>query len=294
MDRVGQMRAFVCVVESGSFSAAARRLGTTQSTISKQVAALERALGAALLTRTTRALTVTEQGGHFLEHARNALAAFEHAEAALTGRDPLAGCLTITAPPTLAVSRLMPMISTFLDRHPQVRIRTMFTDAVLDLGKTGIDLAIRVGRLPGQDHVLRRIGTARRVIVATPTLLDRIGRPVTPEDLTRMPCCVYTNSLQGGVWEFADGRSVTVGGNFASDNPEALRAAALGGMGLVLSATWLFESDLASGRLEAVLSHNPPRDMPIHLVTLGPASARAACLSDHLYACFAADALLAP
>ena len=260
------MHSFVCVADAGSFSLAAQRLGLTQSTVSKQIAALEEHLSARLFQRTTRSLGLTDEGSAFYEHARLALAAIDEARAAVGPKTDAQGLLRLTMPLTLAESRIVPIIARFMHVHPHIQIELSISDHPLNLVSDNIDVAIRVGRLVDSSLVTRKIGTARRVLVAAPAYLERAGRPQAVEDLQSHNCLIYSLLSSGPRWRFASGESVAVSGNFRADSPNALRTAALAGVGIVANALWLFENDIASGALEVVLPDHQPEPMPIQAV----------------------------
>lgn len=293
-DRIDLLRAFVAVAELGGFTAAGPRLGRGQSTVSKQVAALERALGMSLVERTTRAVRLTPAGQQLLGQARGVLAAFDRALDAVAGPDPLHVRLRVTAPPNLALARLMPALTGFQALHSTIAIDTRFADARLDLPREGVDLAVRVGGLGGARGL--RVGTARRDCVAAPAYLDRTGRPATPAELTGHRCLTYALLDAGATWSWTSGDAVAVSGPFSADDPQALRHAALAGLGVAVSGNWMFADDLAAGRLERVLPDHEPTPMPIHLVLRAGAAPPPALklLAEHLTAAIAADPLLRP
>ncbi len=295
MDRLRLAEIFVAVADSGSFSVAARQLGMTQPTVSKAVAALEQRLGGRLILRTTRAMTLTEPGQAYLAKARALIAAAAAADAALASRDPLAGPVAFSAPPSLANARIIPMLGDFLTRHPQVEIDARLSDMRVPLAGSDLDFGIRVGGVGDEPVTARLIGIARRMLVAAPAYLARHGQPQTVADLARHQCLHYRLFDGRRRWQLTSGASVDVGGPLSIDNPEGLRTAALAGLGIVQSAIWLFEGDLAAGRLVPVLAHDPPVPMPIHLVTARSRAVtqRAQRAADHLADRFAADPLLA-
>lgn len=290
------MRSFVAVADARSFSRAARRLGLSQPQVSKHVSALEREVAARLLQRSTRAVALTAEGTAFYEAALRALAATDEAIAAAGGGREARGALRLTMPLTLAEARVMPMLAGFIDAHPRVRIDLKLSDQALDLIADTIDLALRVGELTDSALVARRIGLARRVVVASPDYLARHGTPDTPAALSGHRCLAYGLLGAGPNWRFAGGEVVPIDGPLTADSPIALRAAALAGIGIVLNAAWLFEDDLAAGRLIRLLPDHPPVAMPIHAVLPGGrhVPARTRLLLDHLAAGFAADLLLRP
>jgi DNA-binding transcriptional LysR family regulator len=293
-DLTGWMRTFITVVDASSFSRAAARLELPQSTVSRQVGALERHLGAALLKRTTRSIALTSEGQVYYEAALRALAAVDEAEAAVGLHGALGGQVRLTAPLTLAQSRVIAMLADFQRLQPRIEIDLRVSDHALNLVSDNLDFAIRVGAIGDSRSIARRIGTARRVMVASPAYLAEYGVPRQPADLAAHNCLSYSLLATGNKWVMGEGLSVEVSGNFRADSPDALRAAALAGIGIAVNARWLFEDDLASGGLVELLPHCAPADMPIHLV-MPPGryvAARARALADHLIAAFAADPLL--
>ena len=260
------MQSFVAVADAGSFSIAARRLGVTQSTVSKQVAALETHLSVRLFQRTTRSLALTDEGSAFYESATRALAAIDEAQAAVGPKGDVQGLLRVTMPLTLAESRLIAIIADFLEAHPRIQIDMSLSDHALNLVADNIDVAIRVGRLVDSGLVSRKIGLARRVIVASPDYIARAGRPIVPTDLQAHNCLLYSLLATGARWGFASGQSVSVSGNFKTDSPNALRCAALEGVGIAVNARWLFEREILSGALEVLMPDHPPETMPIQAV----------------------------
>jgi DNA-binding transcriptional LysR family regulator len=186
------MQSFVAVADAGSFSIGASRIGLTQSTVSKQVQALEAHLSVRLFQRTTRSLGLTDEGSAFYESAKRALAAIDEAESAVGPKGDAQGLLHVTMPLTLAESRLVGIVARFLELHPRIQIDMTISDHALNLVADHIDVAIRVGRLVDSSLVCRKIGVARRVIVASPAYLDRAGRPANPADLVAHNCLQYS------------------------------------------------------------------------------------------------------
>ncbi|TSB02220.1 LysR family transcriptional regulator [Sphingorhabdus contaminans] len=288
------MRSFVAVANAGSFSAAANQIGVTQSTISKQIVGLERHLGTQLFRRTTRSLALTADGMLFLEGALRALAAIDEAESLVGLVTNIQGTVRMTCPLSLAESRIIKMIGRFLERHPKMEIDLQLSDHALNLVSDNLDLAIRVGQLGDSRLTARKIGMARRVIVASPDYLDKMGRPTKPADLRRHNCISYTLLSTGSRWQFVGGEAAVVSGNFRADSPHGLRAATLAGIGIAANAHWLFEQELASGALEIVLPNFELLPMPIHAVLPSGrfVNARTRALLDHLVDEFVRDPLL--
>jgi DNA-binding transcriptional LysR family regulator len=282
MDKLQAMQTFVRVVEAGSFSAVAHESDSTQSAVSKQVAALERTLGAKLLTRTTRSLALTEEGERYFEQARRLVAEIAEAEGALLrGEQQLTGWLRIAASVGFGRLRLMPVIQSFLAQHPDVKIDLRLHDNFIDLVELGIDVAVRIGDLPDSSLIARRVGTAQRMLMAHRDYLRALPRgtnaPATPEDLARHNCIVYTELAMRNAWTLRAGagaqdpvgtvRAIRVDGNLQTNSSEVIRAAVLGGMGIAYSPTWLFEEALANGEVQRILPDWETLPVPIQLVS---------------------------
>jgi len=289
------MKSFVAVANANSFSLAASQLGMTQSTISKHVNALESHLGTRLFRRTTRALALTSDGLVFLEGALRALAAIDEAESLVGLVTNIQGTVRLTCPLSLAESRLIDMIGRFLVLHPNIEIDLQLSDHALNLVSDNLDAAIRVGALTDSRLTTRKVGIARRIMVASPSYLDRAGRPKDLADLSAHNCLSYTLLSTGNRWTFESGETVHVSGNFRVDSPHGLRAAALAGLGIAANARWLFESHIERGELEVVLPDLSLATMPIHVVLPagGFVSARTRIFLDFLIEEFSRDPLLA-
>ncbi len=282
MDRLAAMQTFVRVVESGSFSAVAREIRSTQSAVSKQVAALERELGAKLLSRTTRSLALTEAGERYFTQARRLVAEIAEAEMALQdGEQKLSGWLRVAASVGYGRLKLLPLVRSFLAAHPNVKIDLRLNDGFVDLVEEGIDVAVRIGELADSSLVARRIGTTQRVLLASRQYLNALPQglqaPQVPQDLLAHNCIVYSELTTQNAWTFtagpgaaaAPGTQVTIRaqGNLQTNSSEVIRASVLSGMGIGYSPTWLFEDELASGALQVLLPDWPAPSLPIHLVT---------------------------
>jgi len=270
MDRIAASRAFLRAVDTGSFTEAARELNTTQPTVSKQVAALEAHLGVQLLVRTTRSLSLTEEGRRFCEQARAAIDAFEAAEAAARGEHGVRGTLRLGCPVSFAQVQIVPRLKGFLALHPEVAVELVMSDAFLDPVEQGVDAVIRIGALPDSSLTARRIGTARRATVASADYVARRGEPARPADLADHDCVLYTRLATGAEWPFAgpDGPcAVRVAGRVRADNSSALRGAILDGLGIGMVPLWLVGEDLGAGRLLCLLRGFEPAALPIHAVS---------------------------
>ena len=232
MDRLAAMKTFVRVAEAGSFSSAARESATTQGAVSKQVAALEAQLGVKLLSRSTRALSLTVEGEAFFLEARRLVADFEAAEARLRGgRARLTGWLRVAASVGYARRILMPRVLSFLKLQPELRIDLRLSDGFADLIEQGVDVAVRIGDLPDSSLLARKIGVSQRVLIAHPSYFAGLpdGGPKLehPRDLTQHNCIVYTEAVAQNEWEFVgpadENARVRVTGNLQTNSSEAIR-----------------------------------------------------------------------
>ena len=270
MDLLGPMRTFVRVVEAGSFTAVAAEQATTQPTISRQVAALEEHLGARLLTRTTRALTLTDDGRAFYEHALRALEAIGEAENVVGRRQARpTGTLRLSVPVVLGRRHIVPRLIRFLTCYPEVAIDLAMSDGFADLVEQGIDLAIRVGEITDQSLVARKIGMVRRLTVASPSYLKARGLPRTPADLQRHDCIVYTRLATGNRWHFESAQgplAVTVSGRYRVDNSEAVREGVLAGLGIAVIPEFAFSGEVERGEVKVLLKAYEPKLLPLNAV----------------------------
>jgi DNA-binding transcriptional LysR family regulator len=267
MDRLAAMEAFVLVVDTGSFSAAARRLKVGQPALSKLVAQLEDRLGVKLLARTTRGLTPTEAGLSFYERARRSIEEADEAAAAARGAGRgLAGRLRVCAAVTFARLHLMPRLPEFLARHPDLELDVVLDDRSIDLVQQGIDVGLRMGRLADSSLTARRIATAPHVVVGTPAYFARAGEPAAPDDLTAHDAVVYDQKGGGAAWSFRRGETelaVTLKGRLRVTAAEGVRAAVLADAGIAVVSEWMFTPEIADGRVKAVLRdwELPPIDL---------------------------------
>lgn len=270
MDRLAAMHSFLRAVDTGSFSEVARELGTTQPTISKQIAALEAQLGVQLLVRTTRSLSLTEEGARYYGAARAALESVEAAEAAARGTKSAQGVLRIGCPVSFGQIQLVPRLPGFLTLYPALSVELVMSEAFLDPVEQGVDVALRIGVLSDSSLKVRRVGLARRVAVASPDYIARHGRPERPEDLAAHDCALYTRLASGPEWRFATPReeiAVRVRGRVRADNSAAVLGAVVAGLGIGLAPLWLAGADLKAGRLLRLLDDFEPAPLPIHAVS---------------------------
>ena len=298
MDLLAGMRLFVRVAETGGFSTVARETASTQPTVSRTVAALEAHLGVRLLNRSSRAVTLTDDGRAFYTQATRALAAVTDAETCVGRRHGQpSGLLRLGTPVAFGRLHVAPRLPAFFDQYPEVEIELSMSDAFVDLVGEGLDLVVRVGMLQDPSLIARRIGTTRRVTVASADYLRRHGLPTTPAELMRHQCVVYTRLATGNRWQFAgpDGPvTVAVHGRFRANNSEAVREAVINGAGIAVIPVWLFTDEIASGRVRIILDAFEPSMLPIHAVysSRRQVSAKVRAMIDFLAASFATSPLL--
>lgn len=290
MDRLQAMSVFVRVVETGSFSAAARLIGIGQPAVSKTIAQLEDRLQVRLLARTTSKLSPTDAGLRFYERARSAIREADEAELEARGAGAsLSGRLRVSAATTFARLLIVPRLPEFLARHPDLNIEVLLDDRVIDLVSEGIDLALRMGELADSTAVARRIARGRRSVIATPGYLDRAGVPSSPADLVAHEAIVYSQLANS--WTFRKNgteASVVVTGHVRLSAAEGIRAAVLAGMGLTVNSDWMFAPELESGTVRRVLTdwELPPIDLWAVFPTGRLASAKARAFADFVEGLF--------
>ena len=266
------MAVFVRVVETGGFSAAARSFGMTPSAASKLVGRLEERLGARLLRRTTRRLSLTEEGRAFHLRAVRILADIEEAEQAVTAlRTAPRGLLRVDSAIAFAHHQLARVLSGFLERYPEVRVELNGNDRFVDLAEEGIDVAIRTGRPPDSSYIARKLADDQRLIFAAPSYLGRYGTPATPTDLNGHNCLTWTHEHDHlNEWPFLgpDGPvTVRASGNTEVNNGETLYNLAVAGVGIARLAVFRVDEDIRANRLVPLLvEHHRPEPMPIHAV----------------------------
>jgi len=267
MDRLREMELFVRVVETGSFSAAARDLKLGQPAISKTIAALEERLGVRLLVRSTRQLAPTEAGAAFYERALRAITEANEADAAALGAGAgLEGRLRICTPVTFARLHVVPKLGVFLDAHPRLRMELVMDDRVIDLVAENIDAALRLGNLNDSSLRVRKLAQAERYVVASPVYLAKRGVPANPTDLLEHDGIIYGQSSGGQEWLFRRGTSETsiqLRTRLTLSAAEGVREAVLAGQGFAITSRWMFAPELQSGAVVPVLTEwtLPPMEL---------------------------------
>jgi DNA-binding transcriptional LysR family regulator len=273
VDRLTGMRVFATVAERASFAAAAEVLGLSRTMISKHVAALEDRLGARLLNRTTRRISLTEAGAGYLERVTEILQLVDEAEGAVsaTAGEPR-GLLRVNAPMSFSIHHLAPCLAEFRAAHPKVDVELTLNDRVVDLIDEGVDVAIRIGKLKDSSLIARRLATARLALCAAPSYLARRGEPKDPAELAQHDCLQYSYASDRDVWQFdgPDGRlEVRVRGPLTSNNGDALMNAAIAGLGIVRQPTFIVGEALRDGRLVRILPGYTLPVIGIHAVLPG-------------------------
>ena len=270
MDKLAAMRAFVEIVDRGSLTAAAAALDRSLPTMVRTLASLEHAVGAALLRRTTRRMSLTEEGRVYLDRCRRILADVEQAEEAVgSGRSEPRGPLRVTAPVLFGQMHVAPAVIEFLRRHPGVQVELLLLDRVVDLVDEGVDVAVRIARLADSSMIAIPAGRIRRIVCASPDLLRDSGEPARPEELATLPCVRFRGLTPGNAWHFEDGGreiAVTVGGGFATNQASAAVDACVAGLGFGLFLSYQVEPQLLAKRLRRVLRDFEPPPIPVSLV----------------------------
>jgi DNA-binding transcriptional LysR family regulator len=271
MDRFAALQAFVAVAEAKSFSEAARRLRLAKSAVSRQVSDLEANLGIRLFHRTTRSLSLTEAGRGYFDRAERILADLDDADRAVSRLQAAPrGRLRVSAPMSFGFLHLAPALSDFLARYPNVTVDITMNDRFVDLVEEGFDVAVRIAELHDSSLIARRLAPARRVICASPKYLTTHGAPQVPDDLRTHECLFYSNLPSARDWRFVapDGSAwpVTVNGRLCANSGDALRVAALHGLGLANLPTFIVGADLQSGTLAPVLDAFVAQDLSINAV----------------------------
>jgi DNA-binding transcriptional LysR family regulator len=283
LDLMTCLKSFVRTVEIGSFSAVAREMNTTQPTISKQIAALEKHLDVQLLVRSTRKVSLTDEGIRFYERCQYVLEALSEAESSVGKRQNPSGLLRINCSVALGRQELLPRLKRFLDRYPDIILDLTMSDYFVDLVEEGIDLAIRMGQFQDRNLILHPIGTSRFVAIASVDYLQKFGEPQVPADLLHHNCIIYTRQSTGNEWQFR-GSSVTVNGKLRVNNTVAHCEAVLAGIGIGTSPLWAFRRELRNQSVKIILADYEPDPLPIRAVCRRSRfqSAKVKCFVDFL------------
>jgi len=271
MDALTDIAVFVRVVERGSFTLAAGDLELSRAVVSKYLSRLEERLGARLLNRTTRRLSLTEAGAALFEASRGALERIEEAEAAIAHLQAQPrGRLRVSAPMSFGILHLGPALAEFARAHPAITLDVRLDDRFVNLVEEGIDVAVRIGALTDSSLIARKLATTRAVACASPAYLAESGEPETPEDLASHNCLVYSYLATANVWRFTapDGREipVAINGNLRINNGIVLAEAAVAGQGVLVSPSFYVAPLLRDGRLKRILAKYRLKELGIHAV----------------------------
>ncbi|MDZ5648507.1 LysR family transcriptional regulator [Nitrospirillum sp. BR 11828] len=271
MDRLTSMAVFVAAVEEGSLSRAARRFGLSASMAGKHVTAIEEDLGVRLMQRSTRALTLTDAGRSYYIRCERILQEYEDANReAMDTQQSVQGVLRIAAPQTFGAMHLSGIVAAYLARYPDVTVETVLSDRYVDLLAEGVDLAIRIGRLPDSDLVVRYLAPCRMVLCAAPAFLQRHGTPSTVEDARHAPRLTFNNAVSPGDWTIItpEGDRQVIDGpiRLAANDMQMLLAAALAGTGIAYGPSFVFEKHIAAGRLVTLLPDHTTSELAIQAV----------------------------
>lgn len=296
VDIVALSRTFLRVAETGSFTTVADEQGTSQPTISRQIGMLENHLGCRLFHRTTRRLSLTDEGRHFLERGREIVEAVAAAESAVgRGKANPSGTVRLAAATVMGALHVVPRLPRFFSFYPQISVQLILDDARSDLVEEGIDLAIRVGEITEPGLIARKIGQTRRVVVAAESYLSARGEPKSLAELAQHDCIVYDRLTTGLNWPFETPQGpviIPVSGRLRVNSTEALRAAVITGLGLGLVPVWYFTpDDIANYGLRVLMQDFQARPHPVNAVFASRRHMASAVrvLIDYLADEFAAD-----
>lgn len=279
VDRLEAMALFAAVAEARSFAAASRKLAISPARMTRTIAALEQHLGTRLLHRTTRTVKLTESGFEYLAHVRRILADVEDAEAqAAAAQAELAGPLSVTAPVLFGRLVVAPIVLAFLQRHPRLSVRAMFSDAVVDLVERQVDVAVRIGHLADSSLTAVRVGAVERVVCASPAYLRVHGVPQHPDDLRRHEVISFSGLGEPQLWRFVvDGKPELVQPKprLVVNSADLAIDAAVAGFGLTKVLSYQIEREVAARQLKVVLARFQVAAVPVHVVHAAGRSAPA-------------------
>jgi DNA-binding transcriptional LysR family regulator len=270
MDRLEAMSVIIAVAETGSISAASRRLKSPVATVSRKVAEFESRLSARLFQRTSRRMTLTEAGRTYIEACKRIIEQADEAEREVSGEYRMAkGGLAVTAPWGLGHTHLLPQAVEFLDAYPDISLRLRLTDDVVNMVEDNIDIAIRLGALPDSGMIATRIGSIRIVVCGSPSYLKAHGRPKQPSELRDHHCITIDDHAVPPVWRFERGnrpRGAPIRSRLCVNTSEAAVLAAIDGAGLARVMSYKMDAEMRAGRLAIVLEEFEPKPVPVHIL----------------------------
>ena len=269
MDKLVLMSSFTAVVEQGSYTEAAKRLGKTKAIVSKQVSQLEEHLDIRLINRTTRTLAITDAGKEIYERCRQILDEVSVLESSAQGLDLIAGRIRISAPHTFGEVELMNLLTSFMQKHPHLQVELHLNDRFINLIEDGIDLAIRIGKMDDSNLIARKISEMNSVLVASPSWIAQ-NRPINePKDLEYVDCLIDSNRRDGTRWSFLNNgkpETVKVSGRFTVNSAVASARAAIDGLGISLSPNFAVRQAIGEGKLQVLLEDYQPPQIGIYAV----------------------------
>jgi DNA-binding transcriptional LysR family regulator len=270
MDRLEAMSAIIAVAETGSISAASRRLKSPVATISRKIVELEARLKAQLFQRTSRRMALTDAGRSYIEACKRIVEQVEDAEREVSGeyRAPK-GEMTVTAPWGLGHTHLLPHVIEFLNAYPDISLRLKLTDSVINMNDENVDVAIRLGSLPESSMIATRIGSVRIVVCGSPSYLKTRGRPKKLGDLAKHACITIDDNVAPAAWKFASGnrtREAPIKSRLCVNTSEAAVLAAIDGAGLARVMSYKMDTAMRQRKLEIVLDDFEPTPLPVHIV----------------------------
>ena len=270
MDKFGEMRTFVAVVDAGSFVQAADALDISKAAVSRHVADLEQRLGVRLLQRTTRKLSLTEEGRAFHARCKNLLGELEEAEAEITSKSVEAsGLVKINVPVSFGLLHLAPLWPAFMAKHPKVTLDVNLSDRMVDLVEEGYDMAVRIARLPSSSLISRKLASTRLILCASPTYLKKHSKPKHPSELADHAVLSYSLLVMGEQWEFEgpEGNlTVAINPVLRTNSGDTCRAAALGHQGIILQPSFIVGDDLRKGTLVELMPKYRALDFGIYAI----------------------------
>jgi len=274
MDKLNAMTTFVQIADGGSLTAAAEKLGTSLPTVVRTLAALEEALGVRLMNRTTRKVTLTDEGRHYLERCRSILSDIEDAELALIDQqvEPT-GKLVITAPVMFGKLHVRPIVTDFMKQYDQIRVDLLLLDRTVNLMEEGIDVAIRMGHLEDSSMVARQVGEIRQVVCASPALIGRTGVLKQPEDLVKQNCIRVTGLASGPIWRFRKNgklQTIPVNDTLVCNQIDAAIDACVESIGFGVFLSYQVESLVREGKLVYSLTDYEPPPLPVNVIYSRP------------------------
>lgn len=263
---------FIAVVDAGSFSGGGQTIGLTRSAVGKAITRLEKRLGVQLLYRTTRKLSMTDDGRVFYEHCSRVVSLLDETEASVGRNSAMpTGLLRLTVPEGFGRTHVLPLLHRYLEEWPDLQVEVNFSDRISDMVEDGFDLAVRIGSFGTDSRLISRvIAEHRGIICASPAYLDKHGRAETPDDLAFHECLPFKSGTRKQPWRIreSDGTWSTVGGRgrLRLDSGEAIRDAAIAGMGVAYLPSFLVDDAIATNKLEQILTAFETQTVPIVVI----------------------------